>query len=403
MEATDLTDLDIKSPPFSTAGIKEQIELFATSSSTQSPEIAFDVILEHIGFGMYHYKPFVILELLGIADGSSSLVISFILPLFKKNLVLKFDLQAILGTCIYLGCLFGSLSSGYFADRYGRRRPILYSSLVMFILGALCSYPSNFLFFILIQTIFGIVGLFSYLAHTIMAEITPLKYRGKYMVLLGINHVIGQLLCVIIAILTLDSLESGNWGILMLCSISVPAFLAWIAALFFLNESAHHETALGNYNKSIDILREMYAEDQGQPKRKLMTKQEEKQLIQTFKASKENISASKDGDNSIVQFPLLFTGLLKRMTSFVWLNWSTNSLTFFGITYILPTTYLFLHKQQAVVDQKQSVSDLIYPVLMELPSMFVAASIVDLKRFGRKNSLAGTFLLGGFFCILPYC
>jgi putative MFS transporter len=261
METNDFSDSDI---PTSAANVQtKDIELFNSPSSTGGIPITFDVILDRIGFGKYHYKLFIILGLLGITDGSAGLVISFILPLFKKEFNPKFDFQAILGTFLFIGCLFGSLSSGYFSDKYGRRRPILYSNLLMLILGTLCSYPPNLVFFIFLQTIFGVVvGIFSPLAHTIMAEITPLKYRGKYMVLLGINHVIGQLLCVVVAILTLDSLESGNWHVLMLCSVSVPALVAWLAAVFFLDESARHEMILGNYTSSVKILMKMYTENQ---------------------------------------------------------------------------------------------------------------------------------------------
>jgi hypothetical protein len=213
--------------------------------------------------------------------------------------------------------------------------------------------------------------------------------------------VIGQLLCVVVAILTLDTLESGNWHVLMLCSVSVPALVAWLGAIFFLDESARHEMILGNYTNGVKILMKMYTENQGLTGKDLMTKLEEEQLIQTFRPSKI-LTPSPQSQSPIAQIPLLLSGLLKRVSPFVWLNWFTISLTFFGITYLLPTTYLLLDKQKAVVDQKQSVSDLIYPVLMEIPSMFVAAAIVDVKGFGRKNSLAGTFLLGGFFCLLSY-
>jgi MFS family permease len=402
METNELTESDIQSDNQSSSSQKDGIELCSPSPSSH---ITFDVILDRVGFGKYHYKLFVILGLLGIADGSSGLVLSFVLPLFKKQFQPKFDFQAILGALLYIGCLFGSLSSGYFSDKYGRRWPILYSSLIMLILGSLCSYPLNLLYFIFLQTIFGyIVGIFSPVALTIMAEITPLKYRGKYMVLLGINRVIGQILCVFVHTFTFTNLEYGNWHALMICSVSVPAFFGWVGALFFLDESARHEMILGNYANGINILKKMYRENKGLSAKNLMSRQEEKQLIETFSANKRiEYSTSPQAQNPLAQLPLLFSGLLKRATPFIWLNWFTISLTFFGITYLLPTTYLLIDKQQAVIDAKKSVTDLIYPVLMEISSILVAAKIVDMKGFGRRNSLAGTLLLGGFFCILFYC
>jgi MFS family permease len=335
------------------------------------------------------------------------MVISFILPVFKKQFAPTMDFQAILGTSIYIGCLIGSLSSGHFSDKYGRRRPILYSNLAMVVLGSLSGSFDDIWLFIILQSIFGIVvGIFSPLSHTIMAEITPLKYRGKYMVLLGVNHVIGQIVCVLVAMLTLDSLDSGNWKALMIGSVTIPALLAWIASICFLDESARHEMVLGNYSNGIAILRKMYEDNMGQTGDRLMTSEEEEQLITSYRSPPKKVDSKIVETNNSVQVFSLFKDELKMVTPFVWLNWFTNSLTFFGVTYLLPTTYLLLSKQTDGNSSKSgglTVSGLIYPCIMELPSMFVAALLVDLKGFGRKNSLAGTFFLGGIFCVIAYC
>jgi putative MFS transporter len=401
MEMTDLTEDNIQSP--------EKIEKGKLFRSTNSNEkITFDCILNRVGFGKYHYKLFVILGLLGIVDGSASMVVSFILPVFKKQFTPNFDFQAILGTCIYIGCLIGSLLSGQFSDRYGRRRPILYSNFSMLILGTLTGCISNIILFICLQAIVGlVVGIFSPLSHTIMAEITPLKYRGKYMVLLGVNYVIGQIICVLIAIFTLDTLDSGNWHALLLGSVMVPALFAWIAALCFLDESARHEMVLGNYSSGIAILKKMYTDNQGLSGENLMTLKEEEELIMGFKNLVKDFGMKTTEASESKDIKSLFRGELKKVTPFVWLNWFTNSLTFFGLNYLLPTTYLLLSQQTNTHNTNnngsQSVVNLIYPCIMELPSMLVAALLVDLKGFGRKNSLTGTFFLGGIFCIIAYC
>jgi len=370
------------------------VELDSAETST-----SFDTILSRVGFGKYHYKLFLILGLLGMADGSESMVISFIVPVFQKQYKPTFNLESFLGTSVYVGYFIGSLLSGYFSDKYGRRRPVVYSNFFMIILGVLSAFPPNIEVFILLRGLFGIiVGFFSPLAYTIMAEITPLKYRGKYMVLLGVFYTLGEIISCLIAIFTLEKLDSGNWHALLAWS-TFPALLAWISSLLLLDESARHEMMIGNHSNGIKILNKMYRENQGTTGN-VMSSEEEEQLISSHKTEAAELLHEEE-----VPVKELFKGSNKKITPFVWFNWFANSLTFFGLTYLLPTTLSKLHEEQNIDEQPDDqikVSSVIYSCLSELPTVFVAAALVDLKHFGRKNSLFLAFLLGGVMCFLAF-
>mmetsp|Transcript_2483 Transcript_2483/g.2112 ORF Transcript_2483/g.2112 Transcript_2483/m.2112 type:complete len:148 (+) Transcript_2483:595-1038(+) len=133
----------------------------------------------------------------------------------------------------------------------------------MIILGILSAFPPNLAAFMLIRTLFGVVaGVFSPLAYTILAEITPTQYRGRYMVLLGIFYVIGELTVCLIATVTLDNFEGGNWNA-MLVWTAIPAFFAWVASIFILDESPRQEMILGKTENSIKILKKMYMDNKG--------------------------------------------------------------------------------------------------------------------------------------------
>jgi len=366
-----------------------------------SEKFTFDTVLNRVGFGRYHYKLFLILGLLGMADGSESMVISFIVPIFQKEFNPTFNLEAYLGTSVYIGYFIGSLLSGYFSDKYGRKRPVVYSNLFMIFLGLLSAYPPNIYMFMLMRGLFGIiVGFFSPLAYTIMAEITPTKYRGKYMVLLGIFYTLGEIVSCLIAIFTLDTLKSGNWHGLLAWS-TFPALLAWLTSQFLLDESARHEMILGNYENGIRVLNKMYQENQ-KTTAEVMTEEEKQKLVAGYQTKVE------EGQEEVEEVPVkeLFKGVNRKITPLVWVNWFANSLTFFGLVYLLPTTLSKLKGDETNPtgddDNDGGVSSVIYSSISALPTVFVAALLVDLKHFGRKNSLFFTFLFGGITCLLAY-
>lgn len=98
----------------------------------------------------------------------------------------------------------------------------------------------------------------------------------------------------------------------------------------------------------------------------------------------------------------LFKGQYLTITPLVWYNWFVNTLTFYGVTYLLPLTLSKLNQGGETSSQADpyDVSHVIFSTLSELPTVFVAAFVVDMKGFGRKNSMALSFVIGGILCII---
>lgn len=94
------------------------------------------------------------------------------------------------------------------------------------------------------------------------------------MTMLGINYTIGELIACVIAIMTLDNFKSGDWHALLAFS-TVPAFIAWIAALFFLDESPRFALVTGKFDLGISVLKKMYRENK-KTEAPLLSEEEEK-------------------------------------------------------------------------------------------------------------------------------
>jgi MFS family permease len=361
------------------------------------PKSTFDSMLNRIGLGKFQWKAWMIFGFLGMADGSESMVLSFTIPIFNKVFDPSFDLEGTLGTCVYFGYLIGSLCSGFLADKYGRRKPVVYATFFMIVFCLLSAFPPSIPMFIVYRSIFGMIdGIFSPMAYTYLAEVTPAKNRGKFMTILGVNYTIGELIACCIAIVTLENINSGDWHALLAWS-TFPALIAWISSYFFLDESPRYQMVKGEYELGLNTMKKMCLENKKSDY--LMTAEEEKQIIMTY----ENTRLKREQSNEkqeVGSVRDLFTAKYARITIPVWFNWFTNALTYNGVTYILPTILSELNQGGGNNDNDYTVSSIIFSCLLELPNVFVAAAIVDSKYFGRKNSMAISFLCGGFCCLM---
>lgn len=72
--------------------------------------------------------------------------------------------------------MIGSLFSGKVCDIYGRKIPLIYSGLLMFIIALICGFSFDFYFFMVFRILFGlVVGFCVPISFTLLAECTPLK------------------------------------------------------------------------------------------------------------------------------------------------------------------------------------------------------------------------------------
>lgn len=123
------------------------------------------------------------------------------------------------------------------ADKVGRKWPLAFTSIFMFILALISSFSPNFIVFIIFRSLFGcIVGFNVPISFTILAENTPLKQRGVVLALIGVFYTMGELLVCFLALITMQNLDSGNWR-LMLSLSSFPGLLIAILSFLFLKES----------------------------------------------------------------------------------------------------------------------------------------------------------------------
>ncbi|RED50326.1 sugar porter family MFS transporter [Seonamhaeicola aphaedonensis] len=93
-----------------------------------------------------------------------------------------------------IGCIFGAVVSGFVADKFGRKQPLILAAALFIISAFGTGYVNEFTPFIVYRLIGGLgIGLASTLSPMYIAEIAPAKYRGQFVAINQLTLVIGIL------------------------------------------------------------------------------------------------------------------------------------------------------------------------------------------------------------------
>lgn len=97
------------------------------------------------------------------------------------------------------------------------------------------------------RLIYGIIYGFSIpLTTSMISEITPLKFRGKSLVLINFFVSIGKLYGCLLAYIFLENFTKGNWRLMMITS-GISSLLVFLGSIFILKESARFLIANKNF------------------------------------------------------------------------------------------------------------------------------------------------------------
>jgi putative MFS transporter len=352
-----------------------------------------------LGFGRFQYRILCLLGIIFIADGIELSVMSLILPLLKNQWEIDENLQGLLGSVMFLGLMLGSVCSGLWTDKLGRKATLQYLSLLQFFLGIYSSTINSVYLFLFIRGAFGfLLGFQIPLIPTLCAELIPLEKRGRMTVIINGLFSIGQVIAVLIASICLEDLSSGNWR-LMLFICSLPPILVYIGCYKYMLESPRLVIIKGNITEGINILNNIQ-----------MINNEENDIFQKFNFEKdyevlerwrETTQENLTDENILTKLYCLFnkTNNNFRITICLWINWFSNNFLAYGLVFILP---FFLNALDSSGNKHSSIGNLIITTTGELLGSAIGYFMIDIPMFGRKYSLAIGELISSLCCLLTF-
>jgi MFS transporter, SP family, xylose:H+ symportor len=183
----------------------------------------------------------------GLLFGYDWVVIGGAKPFYESYFQLNSTAQVgWANSCALIGCLVGSIISGWTSDRFGRKKLLLLSAVLFALSSVLTGWANGFTTFILFRMIGGMaIGIASNVSPLYIAEVSPAAWRGRLVTLNQLTIVVGILGAQIVNWLIADKVSEGATAALirmswngqrgwrwMFTAVAFPAVVFFLGTLF---------------------------------------------------------------------------------------------------------------------------------------------------------------------------
>ncbi|KZS14128.1 Synaptic vesicle 2-related protein [Daphnia magna] len=218
-----------------------------------------DQAVNATGFGRFQVKLSLITGLSWMADSMEMMILSIISPALKCDWRLPDWKQALITTGVFLGMMMSAVFWGQLSDKYGRKKALALSAVLLSIFGLLSSFSPTFFWILLLRLLVGFAIGCTPQSVTLYAEFLPVQQRGKCVVLLDSFWALGACFEVLLALIIMPTL---GWRWLLALS-TIPVFVFTLVCAW-LPESARFLAANGRTEEALAVLRRI-AEENGKP------------------------------------------------------------------------------------------------------------------------------------------
>jgi putative MFS transporter len=332
-------------------------------------QTTFDQALDQAGTGPFQRRLLGIFGLVWAADAMQVLAVGFT----AASIAASFDLtvpQALqTGTLFFLGMLIGASVFGRLADRFGRRRVLIWTVAGDAVFGLLSVFAPSFGALLALRFLTGIaVGGTLPVDYAMMAEFLPAKNRGRWLVVLEGFWAVGTVAVALVAwaAASAGAAEAWRW---IFAATAAPAFVG-----FFLRMRLPESP--------------LYLLNAGRPA-------EARAVVDRLFAANGRPPLGPDVALLHAATPLgggLFTPELRRRSAMILAVWFLVSLAYYGVFVWVPAKLA-----AEGFGFVRGYGFLVLVALAQLPGYALAAYGVE--RWGRKPTLIGFQLLSAAGCL----
>jgi putative MFS transporter len=273
-----------------------------------------------------------------------------------------------LGSIGFLSLIIGAALSGMMADRFGRRTVIMWTLIIFGIGSVLCGLATSYPMLLVCRFITGF-GLGGELpaASTLVSEYSPLKHRGRNVVILESFWAWGWIAASLVAYLVIPAF---GWRTAFFIG-AVPAFFAAVLR-FTVPESPRYLEATGRREEADTLVRKLEAEAG---------------IVYDAREQSVAVDSSVVPKQSMIRnIGSLWTREHLRATVVLWVIWFGINLGYYGFVLWTPS---FLVEQG--LDLVKSFQFTLIMCFAQLPGYLVAAILIE--KIGRKPVLT-IFMIG---------
>ncbi|HLF33880.1 MAG TPA: sugar porter family MFS transporter [Cyclobacteriaceae bacterium] len=193
----------------------------------------------------------------GLLFGFDIAIFSGTIPFIRSHFHLSDAGLGWTGSSLYLGCIIGSLLTGFITDRFGRKIPMIGAALIFTVSYIMMGWSRGYDALIVWRIIAGIgVGSASNLSPLYIAEISPAGSRGKLVSINQLAIVIGILMAYISNYFLAGIENNWRW---MFASGAVPS-LIFLLGVLMLPESPRWLAGRGRLRDALSVLKKISGE-----------------------------------------------------------------------------------------------------------------------------------------------
>ena len=293
-------------------------------------------------------------------------LISFIMAALAVHWGITPTQSSWLASIGFVGMALGATFGGLLADKFGRRHVFALTLLVYGLATGASALATGLAMLLVLRFIVGLgLGAELPVASTLISEFSPVKVRGRMVVLLEAFWAVGWILAAVIGTFVVGASANGwRWALAL---GMVPAFYALFVRMK-LPESVRFLEAKGKHAEAEDIVAsfEDAAEAEG-------------------KELPENAAAPTYAEEDVTSSSI-WSRSLRGRTAALWTIWFCVNLSYYGAFIWIPS--LLVADGFTLV---KSFSFTLIITLAQLPGYAAAAWLIE--TWGRRPTLA-TFLVG---------
>lgn len=195
----------------------------------------------------------------GILFGYDTAVIAGSIGYYSEYFGLSNTMVGFSVSSALIGCVIGAKVTGYFSDRFGRKKTLILSAVLFGVSAIFSAIPPNFEIFVLARILGGIgVGMASLMVPMYISEIAPAKTRG---ILVTFNSIAVTFGILVVYFVNYQIAAAGDtaWNVQegwrwMFASELIPVAI-FLLSLMFVPESPRWLVKKGRSEEALAILK----------------------------------------------------------------------------------------------------------------------------------------------------
>ena len=352
-------------------------------------------VIDAIGYGKYQVQLSLVAGLAFLTDAMEMMILSVIAPALECSDWNVTPTQvASLTTFVFVAMMITSPIWGWISDAYGRRRSLIISSVILFLLGLTTAFSPTFTWLIVLRFMCGCCISCMPQCVTILLEYLPSNARGKANLVMTMIWAFGGSFTVLIAWGCIPNWLYG-WR-LLIASCTAP-ILVFLVFSFWMPESILFLSKIGKQEEAKLILKSIAKANRKQ------NVLEEKEIIFNQNDEKSNLNK---GIDTLSVMNHLFGQEKKKLTFLIWSICALAGFNYYGV--VLFATEIMAEDNENITNLNSNSSgchvleprdyrNLFLTSLAEFPATIISLWIMDI--IGRKK----TFLINSAIYSIVLC